>query len=213
MITLEEKLKQFSDMIDEKVEQEISEELAEKQAEVQAFLEEEKSRIESALEREKRSALRRVDRQKLERISTIKQEEKRNYLRKNELFIQDLIQKVEEKSRDFVLTPDYPPFIARVLGQTLAKNEIALDRQVTIYICPSNFDEVKRQFQELLTERGYKHVQFKEGEIREIGGFILEVLEDDIRFNKTIIRTMDNMREPIGQYLSNYVREGTELNG
>ena len=31
MITLEEKLKQFSDMIDEKVEQEISEELAEKQ--------------------------------------------------------------------------------------------------------------------------------------------------------------------------------------
>ena len=188
------------------MEQEISEELAEKQAEVQAFLEEEKSRIESALDREKRSALRRVDRQKLERISTIKQEEKRNYLRKNELFIQDLIQKVEEKSRDFVLTPDYPPFIARVLGQTLAKNEIALDRQVTIYICPSNFDE-------LLTERGYKHVQFKEGEIREIGGFILEVLEDDIRINKTIIRTMDNMREPIGQYLSNYVREGTELNG
>ena len=84
---------------------------------------------------------------------------------------------------------------------------------MTIYICPSNFDEVKRQFQELLTERGYKHVQFKEGEIREIGGFILEVLEDDIRINKTIIRTMDNMREPIGQYLSNYVREGTELNG
>ncbi len=213
MITLEEKLKQFDELVNGKVDKEISDEYEQKQAEIQSFLEEEKSRIESALDREKRASLRRIDRQKSERISTIKQEEKRNYLRKNELFIHDLIQKVEQKARDFVLGEEYPVFIAKVFRQTLASNDISKDKVLNVYICPSNFDAIKKEFQEVASEKGYKDIVIKEGKIHDIGGFILEVEEDDIRINKTIARTMETMREPIGQYLSDYVKEGGDFNG
>lgn len=213
MITLEEKLKEFQDIVNEKVDREISRELAEKQAQINLFLEEEKSRLETALEREKNAAIRRIDRQKSERISAIKQEEKRKYLRKNEVFIQDLIQNVEEKARDYVLSEEYVEFATRLFEKTLKEIRIEKEVQIIVYLCPSKFDSIKKKIENISKEEGYVNLSIKEGEIRDLGGFILEVPNDSIRINKTIAKKMESMRDPIGQYLSDYVREGAEWNG
>lgn len=213
MITLEEKLNEFRAIVNEKVDKEINRDLAEKQAQINLFLEEEKSRIETALEREKNASIRRIDRQKSERISALKQEEKRKYLRKNEVFIQDLIQNVEEKARDYVLSEEYVEFATRLFKNTLHEMGTEKDAEIIVYLCPSKFDQIKKNIENISREENYRNILVKEGDIRDIGGFILEIPNDSIRINKTIAKKMESMRDPIGQYLSDYVREGAEWNG
>ncbi len=213
MITLEEKLQQFHDLVHEKVEKEIGREVSEKKIQIQTFLEEEKARLQTALDREKTASVRRIDRQKSERISALKQEEKRKYLRKNEIFIRDLIQNVEQKARDYVLGEEYVDFVIRLFSKTLKEAKMDVQKEFVLYLCPPRFDQIKEKIAKNAMEEGYTSFEIKEGEIRDIGGFILEIPQDNVRINKTIAKKLESMRDPIGQYLSDYVREGAEWNG
>lgn len=213
MITLEEKLQQFHDLVHEKVEKEIGREVSEKKIQIQTFLEEEKARLQTALEREKTASMRRIDRQKSERLSALKQEEKRKYLRKNEIFIRDLIQNVEQKARDYVLGEEYVDFVIRLFSKTLKNAKMDVHKKFVLYLCPPHFDQIKEKISNNAREEGYASFVIREGEIRDIGGFILEIPQDNVRINKTFAKKLEAMRDPIGQYLSDYVREGAEWNG
>ncbi len=213
MITLEEKLKEFDEIVSAKVEREIKDKINKKNNEIQNFLDEEKAKLEIAVGREKRAAFSRIDRQKLEKISTLEQEQKRRYLRKNEEFTLDLIQKVESKGRNFALSDEYSDFMKKLLEVTLKNDEISKDKHLTLKICPTKYDNIKNVYETVLKTGGYKNFKIEEGNIDYIGGFIIEISEDDVRINKTLSRAMEVMHNQIGEYLNAYVKEGASVNG
>lgn len=97
MVTLEQKLSLFKKLVDEKVQKEIDEQILNKDDEIKDFLEKEKQILESNANRTKKAAIERIKRQKSEAISTMIQQERKLYLKKNEEILRDLLAKIEDK--------------------------------------------------------------------------------------------------------------------
>ena len=132
MITLEEKLSQFEELINSKVEKENSHRLEEKQQEISSFLSSQKAAFEDSALRTAKLSRDRIDRQKQEKVSTAVQAEKRELLKLSEGFIKTLTLKIEDKCREFALGSEYPGFITQILIRTLEREGVSKDTKLVM---------------------------------------------------------------------------------
>lgn len=77
------------------------------------------------------------------------------------MFIHDLIQKVEQKARDFVLGESILFLSLRFFDKPWQAMIFQKTKVLNVYICPSNFDAIKKEFQEVASEKGYKDIVIK----------------------------------------------------
>lgn len=82
------------------------------------------------------------------------------------------------------------------------------DENLIIYIPPVGFSKGKEAIRDELKSLGYTSFIFKEGQIADIGGFIIENREKGIRVNRTFGEAIHIKRDEIGQILSDYIRRG-----
>ena len=82
-------------------------------------MEKEKQILESNANRTKKAAIERIKRQKSEAISTMIQQERKLYLKKNEEILRDLLAKIEDKIRDFMQTDKYKEHIEATMLTSL----------------------------------------------------------------------------------------------
>lgn len=208
MITLEEKLSQFEELINVKVDRENKLKLEEKQQEINAFLNNEKTTIEENSKRTVKLSIDRINRQKQEKISTVMQEEKREILILSENFIKTLTLKIEDKCREFTLGEKYPKFIANILLNVLSKESVSKENQIKIILASANFNETRKEMTEALSSNGYLNYEISEGDSNYLGGFIIEVPQMNLRVTKTLENAINSKRDDIGQFMQNYVRDG-----
>lgn len=208
MITLEEKLSQFEELINTKVDRENKLKLEEKQQEISAFLNNEKSMIEDNAKRSAKLSMDRINRNKQEIISTVIQEEKRDILKLSEGFIKTLTLKIEDKCREFTLGEAYPKFITQILMKTLLNESVPKENHVKIILASANFNETKGKMTEDLKSNGYMDCEIIEGDINYLGGFVIEIPQMNLRITKTLENAISNKRDDIGQFMQNYVRDG-----
>jgi len=208
MITLEEKLSQFEELINTKVDRENKLKLEEKQQEISAFLNNEKFMIEDNAKRTAKLSMDRINRNKQEVISKVIQEEKRDILKLSEGFIKTLTLKIEDKCREFTLGEEYPKFITKILMNTLLNESVPKENHVKIILASANFNEAKAKMTDDLKVNGYIAYEILEGDINYLGGFVIEVPQMNLRITKTLENAISNKRDDIGQFMQNYVRDG-----
>ena len=208
MITLEEKLTQFEKMINEKIDRENRLKLEEKQQELNDFLNKEKSQLEESAKKSVKLSTDRIDRQKQEKISTAKQEEKREILKLTEGFVKSLELKLEDRCREFALGDTYPGLISDVLIKLIKKENISTESKLKISLAPANFDNTKYLMEKKLKALECNDFEINEGDAEFIGGFVIEIQELSLRITKTLQNSIIQKREDIGQFMQNYVREG-----
>lgn len=208
MITLEEKLTQFEKLINEKIDRENKLKLEEKKQELTDFLNKEKGALEEGSKKTIKLSTDRIDRQKQERVSTAKQEEKRELLKMTEGFVKTLTLKLEDRCREFALGDTYPGFISDVLIALLKREEIPSEAKIRLNLAPANFDNTKYLMEKKLKSLAYNNFEINEGEADYIGGFVIEIEELNLRITKTLQNSIIQKREDIGQFMQNYVREG-----
>ena len=208
MITLEEKLSQFEELINSKVEKENSHRLEEKQQEISSFLSSQKAAFEDSALRTAKLSRDRIDRQKQEKISTAVQAEKRELLKLSEGFIKTLTLKIEDKCREFALGSEYPGFITQILIRTLEREGVSKDTKLVMILAPENYNEASRMISAELEKRGFTKYEITEGDISLLGGFILEIPELSLRITRTLENSINMKRDDIGQFIQNYVRDG-----
>lgn len=208
MITLEEKLSQFEELINTKLERENKLKLEEKQQEINEFLNDEKAVMDESARRNAKLSMDRINRQKQESISMVMQEEKREILKLSEGFIKSLTLKIEDKCREFSLGEKYPEFITQILLKTLSKEAVSKEKHIKIRLASANFNETKKVMEETLVAQGYGDYEISEGDSNYLGGFIVEIQEMNLRINKTLENAIRNKRDDIGQFMQNYVRDG-----
>lgn len=205
MVTLEQKISLFKKLVDDKVSKEIEEEREKKLDEIKTYLENEQRVLIDSANKTKKTAIERIKRQKSETLSTLTQRERKWYLKKNEEILKDMIQKVENRLKDFVHSEEYPAFIKSVLLSSLEL--FSKDEQLLVFAAPMNFKAVRETIKETLEESGYTNYVIKETEISCIGGFILENESKTIRLNKTFAEAMYLKREDMGQLLHEYIKK------
>lgn len=206
MVTLEQKISLFKKLVDDKVSKEIDEEREMKQDEIKEYLENEEKVLLANANRTKKTAIERIRRQKSETLSTLTQQERKWYLRKNEEILRDMILQVENKLKDFVQSEGYAGFIRSVLVSSL--DSFSKDEQIIVFIPPVNFRAVKETIKKALEDNGFSKYLIKEGELSYIGGFILENESKTMRLNKTFAEAIYLKREDMGQLLHEYIRKG-----
>jgi len=206
MVTLEEKISLFKKMVDDKVQKEINEKLYQKETEINMEVEKEKAELSLKADREKKIVIDRLKKEKSEAVSSMIQKEKRNFLRLNEEILEDIITKVEDKIKNFMDESDYDSYLKRVLRSSIGSFD--KESQLIVYIPPVGFSKGKQALEEELRGLGFQDFIFKEGQIADIGGFILENREKGIRVNRTFAEALHIKRDEIGQILSDYIRRG-----
>lgn len=208
MITLEEKLDQFEKLINQKIDRENRLKLEEKQQELADFLNKEKSQLEESAKKTVKLSTDRIDRQRQEKISTAKQEEKREILKLTEGFVKTLELRLEDRCREFALGDTYPGFISDVLISLVKKENISTEYKLIISLAPANFDNTKYLMEKKLKASNYNNFEINEGDAEYMGGFVIEIEELSLRITKTLQNSVSQKREDIGQFMQNYVREG-----
>lgn len=207
MITLEEKLSQFKELVNTKVDNENLKLIDEKKLELDTFLDEEQLMIAERQKKNTRLATERIDRQKKEIISTIAQEQRRDILRTTDQFMSILLNKVEEKCKTFVQSEEYPKYIAKVMENTLKKEELSLEEEILVTLGLSNYTSAQKNILDNLSLIGYKNIRFEEGDGKMIGGFIIQISSKNLRINKTIESAIESRKEDIGRFMQEYIRE------
>ncbi|WP_028828529.1 hypothetical protein [Proteocatella sphenisci] len=208
MITLEEKMSQFEELISSKIEKENSRRLEEKNHEINTFLNSQKALLEESAQRTAKLSKDRINRQKQEKISMAVQSEKRELLKMSEGFIKTMTLKIEDKCRVFVLGSEYPEFISRIVISTLESEEISKDSKLILTLAPANHNETRKMIKSELEAKGYKKYEILEGDISFIGGFVMEIPESNLRITKTLENSINARRDVIGQFIQNYARDG-----
>lgn len=205
MVTLEQKISLFKKLVDDKVNKEIEEEREQKLDEIRLYLENEQRVLMESANKTKKTAIERIKRQKSETLSTLTQRERKWYLKKNEEILRDMLQKVENRLKDFVHSEEYKEFIRSVLLSSL--EVFSKDETIMVYAAPMNFKAVRDTIKETLENSGYSKYIIKETELSCIGGFILENESKTIRLNKTFAEAMYLKREDMGQLLHEYIKK------
>ncbi len=209
MVTLEQKLSLFKKLVDEKVQKEINERISNKDDEIKEFLDKEKQILETSANRTKKAALERIKRQRSEAISTMIQKERKQYLKKNEEILRDLLGKIEDKLRVFMTTQEYPKHIEKSMKAAL--ESFAKDEHIYVAITPNSFNKAKEAAEKMLKEQGFLEYTIIETELSYIGGFILENEKQTIRLNKTFAEAIYLKREDLGQMLHDAIRRGEAI--
>ncbi len=209
MVTLEQKLSLFKKLVDEKVQKEIDEQILNKDDEIKEFLEKEKQVLESNANRTKKAAIERIKRQKSEAISTMIQKERKQYLKKNEEILRDLLAKVEDKIRDFMQTDKYKEHVES--SMITALEAFSKDEHIYVSIPANNFNRAKEGAEEALKKAGFENYTVIEAELNYIGGFVLENQKQTIRLNKTFAEALYLKREDLGQMLHDAIRRGDSI--
>ena len=209
MVTLEQKLSLFKKLVDEKVQKVIDEQILNKDDEIKDFLEKEKQILESNANRTKKAAIERIKRQKSEAISTMIQQERKLYLKKNEEILRDLLAKIEDKIRDFMQTDKYKEHIEATMLTSL--EAFSSEEHIYVYIPPTNFNKAKEAAESALKKAGFENYTIIEAELNYIGGFVLENERQTIRLNKTFAEALYLKREDLGQMLHDAIRRGETL--
>jgi len=208
MITLEEKMSQFEELISSKIEKENSHRLEEKNHEINTFLNSQKALLEESAQRTAKLSKDRINRQKQERISMAVQSEKREILKMSEGFIKTMTLKIEDKCRVFALGSEYPQFITKIVINTLESESISKDSKVILTLAPANHNETRNLIKAELDSKGYQKYEILEGDINFIGGFVMEIPESSLRITKTLENSISARRDVIGQFIQNYARDG-----
>lgn len=209
MVTLEQKLSLFKKLVDEKVQKEINEQITSKDEEIKDFLDKEKQILETNANRTKKAALERIKRQRSEAISTMIQKERKQYLKKNEEILRNLLLKIEDKLRAFMSTDKYPEHIEK--SMKIALKSFSKDERVYVAIPPNSFNKAKEAAEKVLKEQGYENYTIIETELSYIGGFILENEKQTIRLNKTFAEALYLKHEDLGQMLHDAIRRGETI--
>ncbi len=209
MVTLEQKLSLFKKLVDEKVQKEIDEQIANKDDEIKEFLEKEKNALLSNANRTQKAALERIKRQKSEAISTMIQQERKLYLKRNEEILRDLIAKLEVKIRDFMLTDEYKTYIEN--SMLIALEAFSKEEHIYISIPPTGFAKAKEAAELALNKAGFEKYTVVEAELNYIGGFVLENERKTIRLNRSFAEAIYLKREDLGQMLHDAIKRGETL--
>ena len=208
MVTLEQKLSEFQKIIEEKVDNENKLLIEAKKAEIDEYLAKAEKELSEQYERNRRLGLERIEKQKQEKISALMQGQRRDQLKLMEDFLQKITTNIEERFRDFVLSEEYPQYVAKLLALTLQKSSIETQDQIIIKIPPQNFDLSRGKMQEYLKAHAYDKAEILEGDIDYVGGFVIELPEKNMRINKTISMSIEEKRDNIGQYIQSYIQGG-----
>lgn len=208
MITLEEKINQFKELVNSKVDNENLHLIDEKKQELELYLSEEKALITESQKKNVRLALERINRQKKETISTVAQEQRREVLKMSDQFMSILLSKVEEKCKIFTQGEEYPNYIGKVFENTIEKEDLDKEDKLIITLALSNYTAAHKTIQDKLRELGFSNVEFVEGDASLIGGFIIQSNTKNLRINKTLCNAIENRKEDIGKFMQEYIREG-----
>ena len=209
MITVEDKLEIFNKLVYKAEEEKCIREMEALEKRIETTLEEKKLELEKKAEAfiKRKNILANI--QKNEMISQANENKKTNVLKSRESFLNDFIKNLEIKTKQFVQSNDYKPYLIKKISKVL--NGLEEDK-VILLLNEEDIGLIQESIP-ILQEQFKKSISIEASKKNVIGGFM--ILDGDKTYNldysfKTII---EENRYEIGKTLFNMLENVGELNG
>ena len=209
MITVEDKLEIFNKLVYKAEEEKCIREMEALEKRIETTLEEKKLELEKKAEAfiKRKNILANI--QKNEMISQANENKKTNVLKTRESFLNDLMKSLEIKTKQFVQSNDYKPYLIKKISKVL--NGLEEDK-VILLLNEEDIGLIQESIP-ILQEQFKKSISIEASKKNVIGGFM--ILDGDKTYNldysfKTII---EENRYEIGKTLFNMLENVGELNG
>ena len=209
MITVEDKLEIFNKLVYKAEEEKCIREMEALEKRIETTLEEKKLELEKKAEAfiKRKNILANI--QKNEMISQANENKKTNVLKSRESFLNDFIKNLEIKTKQFVQSNDYKPYLIKKISKVL--NGLEEDK-VILLLNEEDIGLIQESIP-ILQEQFKKSISIEASKKNVIGGFM--ILDGAKTYNldysfKTII---EENRYEIGKTLFNMLENVGELNG
>lgn len=209
MITVEDKLEIFNKLVYKEEEEKCIREMEALEKRIEATLEEKKLELEKKAEAfiKRKNILANI--QKNEMISQANENKKTNALKSRESFLNDLIKNLEIKTKQFVQSNDYKPYLIKKISKVLDGLE---EDKIILLLNEEDIGLIQESIP-ILEEQFKKSISIEASKKDVIGGFM--ILDGAKTYNldysfKTII---EENRYDIGKTLFNMLENAGEING
>ena len=209
MITVEDKLEIFNKLVYKEEEEKCIREMEALEKRIEATLEEKKLELEKKAEAfiKRKNILANI--QKNEMISQANENKKTNALKSRESFLNDLIKNLEIKTKQFVQSNDYKPYLIKKISKVLDGLE---EDKIILLLNEEDIGLIQESIP-ILEEKFKKSISIEASKKDVIGGFM--ILDGAKTYNldysfKTII---EENRYDIGKTLFNMLENAGEING
>lgn len=209
MITVEDKLEIFNKLVYKEEEERCIREMEALDKRIETTLEEKKLELEKKTEAfiTRKNILANI--QKNEMISQANENKKTNVLKTRESFLNDLMKSLEIKTKQFVQSNDYKPYLIKKISKVLNGLE---EEKIILLLNKEDIGLIQESIP-ILQEQFKKSISIEASKKDVIGGFM--ILDCDKTYNldysfKTII---EENRYEIGKTLFNMLENAGELNG
>lgn len=194
MITIEDKIKFFEKVVNEKIEQQNIKELESLEKEWALLIEHKKKEFINEAQEIMRAGIREMERERLQIISKAKVEEKRIILEKRKQIFDEVRSESLEYAKSFIETDKYKELLRNDLQR--ARQEINISHELEIYLTKHDLERFEEEVYKVFTRAIKLYV---DNEI--IGGFVILDRGENAKFDMSILHRVNNAKDIIGEKL------------
>ncbi len=208
MVTIEQKLSLFSNLLHRTMEESFKQEMENLRKEYEVKMQKDKEAVDKEAEYIINAAKKRAEAERTEMVSRNRVELKKEYMVLKEKYFLALIERVKRELEQFAGSDDYAAYLTKLaarLGSLLpASNRLGIS------LCARDLEKYKDVLKNALSDAGRKEIVFTLAGNDIIGGFIAYDMDNDIRIDMSFNALLEDNRSFIMQTLFQAIEAGDQ---
>lgn len=199
VITVDDKLKRFSESIIKKVQEESDKKIRESVSKIESSMDKEKQKVQREAEILVEDAKKRAQAEKHQIISRAEIDRDYALLYKRKEILDRVLEDIRRMAADYTVKPEYESLLKSAIKRGLSGFK---DANVIIYFKPDDLSRYEGSIRELLNNQfGERNISIQNTDPEILGGCICENEEKTMRVDCTLRALIDENKELIGKLL------------
>lgn len=198
MTTIEDKIKSFSKIVNEKIQQEAEKEFKAFEEEKEKILAAEKRKLELREKKVLEEELKRASMKANELLAKEKLEKQQALLSLKKQLFHEILGEVCERLNRYTEGPEYRNYLFNSIRSSVTSLESG---NYVVYMKHEDIERYSREIEEMLSEFQHKSFELREGENDLIGGVVVEDKNYRFRIDNSINSKLQNYKPYIGAEL------------
>lgn len=206
MVTIEQKLSLFSNLLHRTMDENFKLEMEKLRKEYEAKMQKDKEAVDKEAEHIINAARKRAEAERTELVSRNRVELKKEYMFLKEKYFSVLMDRLKKELEKFADSEDYTAYMQRLAGKLAAL--VPESKRLELFLADRDCDKFSVLLRQVLSGEGRTELEFKQAEDDIIGGFIAEDTENDIRIDMSLKALLEDNKSFIMQTLLQAIETG-----
>jgi vacuolar-type H+-ATPase subunit E/Vma4 len=206
MVTIEQKLSLFSNLLHRTMDEAFKVEMEKLRKEYEVKMQKDREAVDKEAENIINAARKRAEAERTELVSRNRVELKKEYMFLKEKYFSVLMDRLKKELETFAGSEDYTAYMKRLAGKLAALAPGS--KRLEIFLAGRDCDKYPVLLKKVLAGERQAELDFKPAEDDIIGGFIAEDPENDIRIDMSLKALLEDNKSFIMQTLFQAIETG-----